>query len=234
LGPALPPKERVSWKQRFLSLRAAVLPIALIIGVLGSIFMGLATVNEAAALGALGSIICAAFYRNLSWSLIKDSLLATTRIWGMALWIVLGASVFSRVYVALGAAELIEETVAGLHLNPWIVLIGMQVTLILLGLFMEEYAIVMVAAPIYLPIIESLGFNPLWFGILFMINMQIAVITPPYGWALFWLKAVVPPDITMGDIWRSITPFVIIQIVVLAIVMAFPQIVLWLPEMMIE
>ena len=151
----------------------------------------------------------------------------------MVMWIVAAATAFNSLYVAIGARELVTDLILSLELNRWIILVGMQLTLFFLGCIMDDYAIVMLAAPIYVPIISTLGFDTLWFGILFILNMQMAYLTPPYGFNLFYLKGIVPKGVTMGDIYRSIIPFVALQGTGLALVMAFPQLALWLPSMMV-
>lgn len=233
LAPAIAPEERAGWREKFVSLKAIILPVALIILVLGSIWTGAATPTEAAGVGALGALICAAIYRRANWRMLNDSIRTTLRITCMVLWIVAAATAFNSLYVAVGARELITNLILGLEVNPWFILIGMQLTLFFLGMIMDDYAIVMLAAPIYVPIIKVLGFNPLWFGILFILNMQMAYLTPPYGFNLFYLKGIVPKGVTMGDIYRSIVPFVAMQGIGLALVMIFPQLALFLPSIMV-
>ncbi len=230
LGPALPSEERASWHEKFLALRGSILPAAIIVGVLGSIFLGIATPTEAAGVGVLGAIIAALVYRKLRWKVVNASLIDTIRLSGMVMWILIGAACFTRFYMAMGAADLIQGIVMASGLHPWAVLILMQLSLMFLGMIMEDYAIVLVTAPIYTPIIAALGFNPLWFGILFMVNLQIAYLTPPFGFALFYMKGLVAnKGIPMSEIWRAILPFIPIQVFGLGLVMIFPQLALWLP-----
>jgi TRAP-type mannitol/chloroaromatic compound transport system permease large subunit len=142
----------------------------------------------------------------------------------------MGASAFSRFFMAMGGIHLLEGLLVGGDINPWVILIGMQVSIMFLGMILDEWVIVMIAAPIYLPVVVSLGFNPLWFGVLIMVNIQMAVLTPPFGYALFYMRAVTLKDGTpMRDIWWSVLPFVPLQVVALALVMIFPQLALWLP-----
>jgi len=221
--------ETVSWKDRFASLKAVILPVLLIVMILGTIYMGIATPSEAAAIGAFGALICAAVYRKLNWQVLSEACKETFFIGGMAAWVLLGAGAFNNLYRAMGAKALVMNMVGGLELSPWVVLIAIQLIIFILGFVMDDFAVVMLIAPIALPIIKALGFNTLWFGILFIVNMQAAYLTPPYGFNLFYLRAIVPKGITMGDIYRSVTPFVIIQLIGLALVMAFPQLATWLP-----
>ncbi len=231
LAPSLPRDERYGWTEKFSSLRAVVLPGVLIIAVLGSIFAGLATPSEAAGIGAVGSLICAAVNRKLKWPVIKEATFRTGRLAAMVMFICVGALTFSAVYCGLGATELIKHMLATVGLGRWGVLILMQLSFFVLGAFLDDWAIMFVCIPIYLPIILHLGFDPLWFGVLFIINMQMAYLTPPFGYNLFYMKGVVPPSITMLDIYRSVIPFVMLQGMGLAVVMIFPQIVLWLPNL---
>ena len=152
----------------------------------------------------------------------------------MCLWIVIGAFCFCSIYSASGGSKFVTEVLAGLPVNRYVVLIGMQVILLFLGMFLDPIGIIMIATPVFLPVIEALGFNPLWFGILFTMNLEMAYLTPPLGFNLFYLKGVAPPEVTMGDIYRSIAPFVVLQAIGLALVIILPQIALWLPSMMMQ
>lgn len=233
LGPGLSPEERVGWLQKLAATKSVVLPIVVVVSVLGSIFLGIATPTEAGATGCVAVIICAAVHRRLSWRLLKEAAYDTTKIFGMIIWILAGAECFNRFYLAMGAAGLIKGLLAGAEVNPWIILVGMQVILILLGTLMDPLAIMVIAAPIFSPIVISLGFNPLWFGIIFVINMQIGFLTPPFGFANFYMKSLLPEE-NIGEFYRSGFPFVGLQIIGLGLCMAFPNIVLWLPSMMIK
>jgi tripartite ATP-independent transporter DctM subunit len=235
LGPAVPPEERVGWREKFIALRGSILPFVLILGVLGSIFSGAATPTEAAAVGVGGALICAAVNRKLDWPMIRIASYDTLRLSGMVMWILIGAAVFTRFYMGMGAAHLVEEMVMASELSPWAVLIMMQLSLMALGMIMDDYAVVLIAAPIYTPIIVALGFNPLWFGILFLVNLQIAYLTPPYGFALFYMKGVVSDrGIPMSEVWHAILPFIPLQIIGLALVMIFPQLALFLPGVILK
>lgn len=235
MGPAVPPEEKVTWREKFVALRGAILPIFIIVAILGSIFTGAATPTEAAAIGVLGTLISALIYRKFSWTMLKNAAYDTLRLFGMVFWILLGAACFTRFYMSMGAADLVQGMVAASGLSPWTILIIMQLTLMAMGTFLEDYAIVLIAAPIFTPIAASLGFNPLWFGILFMINMQIAVLTPPYGFALFYMKGIVSRrGIPMTEVWRAILPFIPLQIIGLVLTMVFPQLALRLPEMLFK
>jgi tripartite ATP-independent transporter DctM subunit len=234
LGPAPSREERrqFSWRNKLIALKSVILPVLLIVGVLGSIYAGIATPTEAAGVGCLGAIISSVIYRRLNWQNLKYSVDSTAQITAMILWITIGARCFIAVFSAVGGDELIHEFVADLALNRWIILILIQLMLIFLGLFLDEIGIILLCVPIFLPIIKSLEFNPVWFGILFLVNAQMDYITPPFGYTLFYLKGVAPEGITMGDIYRSILPFVCLQALGLGLCMVFPKIILWLPDMM--
>ncbi len=233
LAPAPSKEERArhSMLDKILALRSIILPILLIIGVLGSIYAGIATPTEAAGVGCVGAIGSAAIYRRLTWENLKESVYSTAKITAMILWITIGARCFISVFSAVGGDDLVREFVVGLNLNRWIVLIIIQLILVVLGLFLDEIGIILLCVPIFMPIIEALHFDPVWFGILFLVNAQMDYITPPFGYTLFYLRGVAPPGVTMGDIYRSIIPFVLLQATGLALCMIFPEIVLWLPNL---
>ncbi|GAB6146139.1 TRAP transporter large permease [Desulfocicer niacini] len=220
----------VTWSMRWKALAEIFLPCMLVVLVLGSIFLGVATPTEAAGVGALGAIFICAVHRRLNWQVITDSCTETLKITGMALWILIPATLFGVFYASAGAQDMIMELIQSLEVNRWIVLICMQFVLLIFGMFMDDYAVVTICAPIMLPIARLLGFDPIWFSILFILNMQVAYLTPPFGWALIMMKGVAPAGITTKDIWRSIPPFVIIQLAVLLMVMIFPKIATWLPN----
>ena len=230
LGPAVPREERADFKKKLISLKAVLLPIILIILVLGTIYAGICTPTEASAIGAIGAFFCAAFHKKLTWTVVKKATRHTFMLTGMVMWILLGAALFNSLYRAVGAQNLIMDVVADIGLGPWGILILIQISLFVLGMLMDDFAVVMLCVPIYVPIIKNLGFDTLWFAILFMVNMQMAYLTPPYGFNLFYMKSITPKDISMGQIYRSVLPFVCLQIIGLALVMIFPQLAVWLPR----
>ena len=234
MGPTIPPEEKVSWAERIASVTAIWPFLVLIFLVLGVIWLGVATPTEAACFGAAGALIINAIFRRLTWQVLKDSLATTVKLSLMGIWILIGANLFINVFSALGCQDLITSTIMAMPGGRWGILIMMQVTILILGTMMDDWAIIVLCTPLYVPIITALGFSKLWFGIIFIVNIQIAYQSPPFGFVLFWLKGIVPPDITMGDIYRSTLPFVILKIIGLALVMIFPQIGTWLPSMMIK
>lgn len=231
MGPAVPAEERLSRAQRLRLLGALVLPVGLIFAVMGSMFFGLATPSEASAIGALGAIISALIKRSFTWENFTSALFITLRLSAMVIWIVFAASAFTALYAVTGASSLVSDLITAGG-NPWIAIITMQIILLVLGMFFDPSGIVLLTAPIFFPIVTALGFDPLWFAILFVINMELAFLTPPFGFNLFYMKAVVPPGVTMMDIYRSATPFVLLMILGLIICMIFPGIITWLPSLM--
>jgi tripartite ATP-independent transporter DctM subunit len=231
LGPSLPPEERASWGEKLISLRAVILPILLIVAVLGSIFGGITSPTEAAGVGAFGSIVCAAIYRRLTWTAFKSALYSTLRFSCMILWLMIAGSLFASVYTLIGGQNFVTQLITGLEINPWIVIFIMQLIWIFLGMLMDPNGILFITIPVFLPIITSLGFSPLWFGVLWVVNMELGFLTPPFGMNLFYMKAIVPEGITMVDIYRSIVPFVLLQFTGLVICMVFPQTIEFLPNL---
>ncbi|SMC65145.1 TRAP transporter, DctM subunit [Desulfocicer vacuolatum DSM 3385] len=234
-GPAAPEEERnVPLIQKIALFKSLILPIGLILGVMGSIFGGIATPGEAAGVGALGAILCAGVRKQLDWNNLSDSLYETMKTVGLILWIVFGAMVFIATYTLGGGAEFVKTALVALPLNPWLVLIIIQVILLFLGMVLDIIGITVLLAPIFVPVITELGFDPLWFGVIFNLNLQIAYLSPPFGYSIFYLKAVAPPDVTMADLYKSVLPYMALQIVGMILCMVFPQIILWLPNLMVQ
>ena len=233
IAPPIPKEERPSRREKIRSLRHLILPCTLIFSVMGTIMLGLTTPTESAAIGALGGVIAVAIKKKLNFKLINYALMDSAKLTAIMMWIFMGALTFGQIYDGLGAKEIIHKVTHALPLGPWGILIMIQMTFFILGMFMDDTAILFITMPIYVPIIDELGFHPVWFGVLYIINMQMAYMTPPFGYCLMLIKGVVPPDITMADIYRSVIPFVIIQGIGLALVMIFPELVLWLPRVML-
>ena len=235
LQPELAPRVEgeITWQARLTSLKDIILPSLLVVLVLGSIFLGIATPTEAAGVGAFGSFIVCIIYGRLNFKVITDSCLETMKISGLALWILVTATLFGVVYTSAGAQDMVMEIVENLSVNRWIVLLTMQFILLIFGMFMDDYAVLTICAPIFIPIAVYLGFDPTWFAIVFILNMQVAYLTPPFGWALILMKGVAPPEIHTKNIWQSVPPFVAIQLIVLILTMLFPRLALWLPAKML-
>ena len=230
-GP--PIAELMSIGEKLRNLRGVILPVLLVAAVLGVIYFGICTPTEAAAIGAAGALACSAFYGKLTALNLYMACMRTLRLSSMVLWIIIGAVAFSHLMSLSGLHLHTEKLIAGLDANRWLVLGAMQLTFFVLGMFLDPAGVIMITTPVFLPIVNQLGFDPLWFGILFVINMEMAYITPPFGFNLFIMKGVVPPEVSMADIYRSIFPFVALQALCLLLVMIFPDLALWLPERMI-
>ena len=233
LGPPLPIEERrqATWTVKLKLTREVILPAMLIILVLGSIFAGIATPTEAAGVGAMGAFVCALIHRKVNWKFMKDSSFQAIKITCMVLWIVLGAKIFGVVFSGSGGHRLMEELLMGVG-GAWLSFAVMQLIIFVLGMFIDPVAIVMICGPLFSGIAISLGFDPLWFGLIFMVNLQASYLTPPFGYSLYYIKGVAPKGIVLGDIFRSALPFIGLQIIGLLLAVRFPIIALVLPEMM--
>jgi tripartite ATP-independent transporter DctM subunit len=236
LQPGLAPTykiESVSFAKKFVLTIKYVLPLGSIVFlVIGLMFLGVATPTESAALGAIGCYLLLFIYRGWDWKTIVDSVSRTLRITVMMFMIMTGAMAFSQILAFSGASLGLVQLAAELNLHPMFILIFMQIILLFMGIFMEPLTIMMVTLPIYLPIVKNLGFHPLWFGTIMLINMEMATTTPPFGLVLFVMKGVAPPDTTMADIYRAGFPFLICDAVAMGLVMAFPWLALYLPSIM--
>lgn len=232
LAPALPLSERASWSEKFRAVKSVILPVLVVVMVMGSIIGGLTTPTEAAAMGVMGALISAAVYRQLSFSMLNEASIRTLKLTGMIAWILFSAHAFSAAYQSMGAQQLIESLMQLIPGGAWGIIIAMMIIVFLLGMVLDPLGIMLITLPVFLPIVEALGFDPIWFGILFVINMEIGYMTPPLGFNLFYLKAIVPPGVTMKDIYMSVIPFVLLEIIAVIILMIFPQIVTYLPNIL--
>ena len=228
-APAMPPEERAPLGVKIKALSALILPLLLIFSILGCIFLGITSPTEAAAIGAAGAVACAGVKGRLSLRMLSDACRQTFAISGFAGYIIIAALIFSKVYTGLGATAMIKSLVLGLDPHPVVIMAVIQLSFFILGMFMDDIAILFMCMPIYIPIVVGLGLDPVWFGILFVVNMQMAYITPPYGLNLFYMKAVAPKEVGLTDIYRGALPFILIQALLLIILMAFPPLVTWLP-----
>ena len=234
LAPEIPKEQRPPLSEKIAFSRNLVLPILLILAVLGSIYLGVATPGEAAGVGALGALLCAAVRRKLTLTVLKQAVFGSIRTIGVVMWIAFGALAFIGVYLLAGGAQFIGGMLTALELGRWGTLILIQFILIILGMVLDPIGIIFLAVPIFVPVIKALGFNSLWFGILFGMNLQIAYLSPPFGIGMFYLKAVAPPDVTTTDLYKSVWPFMGLQIIGMILVMVFPQIALFIPGKMIK
>jgi TRAP-type mannitol/chloroaromatic compound transport system permease large subunit len=211
-------------------LRAGITPFAIFFVMTGLFIMGIASLVECSAVGALAATIAAWFKGRLNLKVIEDVCKKTLGVSCMFMWIILAALSFGAVFDGIGATKAIESLfIERWNLSPWGVLIMMQLSYILMGMFLDDTAMLVIVAPLYVPLIIALGFDPIWYGVLYTITCQIAYMTPPFGYNLFLMRAMAPKEITLIDIYRSIIPFVLVMLFGLVIMMMFPQIALWLP-----
>lgn len=230
-APALPEEEQVPFKVKLKSLNALLMPCALIFSVMGCIFCGITTPTEAAAMGAMGAVICAIIKRRFSWKMIHAACTQTFALSGFVAFVVIASLIFSKVYSGLGATVMLKRYIIEIGANPMLVMIFIQLSFIFLGCFIDDIAILFMTMPIYYPIVTALGFDPVWFGVLFVVNMQMAYITPPYGLNLFYMKAVAPDSVSLRDIYWAVIPFLIIQLLFLVFCTLCPEIITWLPKL---
>ena len=230
-GPALPKEERVPLKELFILSKGLILPIGVVAAVLGTIFSGAASPTEAAAVGVAGALFSALVNRRLNWAMLSDAAVRTMSITGMIMWILFGAACFTSIFFRTGGQAFIADFLLGLE-NPILIFGFILAVLIVLGFFLDEITQVMITVPVFLPIIVQLGYDPVWFGVLFMTQVQMDYLTPPFGFCLFYMKGVAPPEVSMGDIYHSILPFVLIQLAVVIFILVFPGVVTWLPNLL--
>ena len=232
LGPPAPAEDRnLSFAEKMVMVRDILLPVLVVFMVLGSIYGGIASVSEAAGMGVIGVILCSWIRKELKWQLIRESLHQTMMTCGVILWLVFGATALIGVYNLMGGIDFIKNLMTGLPFPPIMILLIMMGILLVLGFFIDWIGIMLLTMPVFVPIVVEMGYDPIWFGILFCMNMQISYLSPPFGPAAFYLKGVAPPEISLQDIYNSLWPFMALQILGLAIVMAFPQLALWLPSL---
>jgi tripartite ATP-independent transporter DctM subunit len=245
LGPALPPEERVSGREKLRLLRNTIAPILLIILVLGVIFVGIATPVEAAGIGTFGALFISALHRRLNWPGIQEAAIATLKATAMVMWIFFGATMFVGFFIVKGGQTFVANSILGTGLPPYGILMLMMLILFVLGMFLDWVGILLLTVPIFLPIMKSLPWAgvlglpgvkpedvPLWYGVIFMVNMQMAFLSPPFGYSLFYLKSVAPPQISMATIFKAAVNFMVLQWIGVGLCIIFPQIVLWLPSVL--
>jgi tripartite ATP-independent transporter DctM subunit len=230
--PASAAERAVPLAEKVALLKELLLPALVAFGVLGSLYLGWATPTEAAGVGVGGALLAMIANRKFSWRAIVHATRDTAKVTTMLYWLFFGSSAMIAVYTLAGGTRLIQDTMTALPLGPLGVIIMIQVIWIILGCFIDWIGILLLTAPIFVPVAAKLGFDPIWLGVLFCMNMQISYISPPFGPAAFYLKGVTPPGVTLGDIFRSIWPYMALQILALGLVIAFPGIALWLPSTM--
>ena len=247
LGPALPIEERVGIREKVRLLRNTITPVLLIILVLGIIFVGIATPVEAAGIGTFGALAVCALHRRLTWVALYEAAMSTLKATAMVMWIFFGATMFVGFFIIKGGQTFVAQSILATGLPPYGILLLMMVILFVLGMFLDWVGIMLLTVPIFLPILTALpwgglagiaGVKPddvsLWYGVIFMVNMQMAFLSPPFGYSLFYLKSVAPKEITMAMIFRSAMPFIGLQAIGNALCIIFPQIILWLPGVLYQ
>ena len=247
LGPALPVEERVDMREKLRLLRNTITPVLLIILVLGVIFVGIATPVEAAGIGTFGALAVCALHRRLTWVALQEAAMATLKATAMVMWIFFGATMFVGFFIIKGGQTFVSDMILGTGLPPYGILFLMMFILFVLGMFLDWVGILLLTVPIFLPILTALTFGglfgiegvskddlSLWYGVIFMVNMQMAFLSPPFGYSLFYLKSVAPKEITMAMIFKSAMPFIGLQALGLTLCIIFPQIILWLPSVLYQ
>jgi tripartite ATP-independent transporter DctM subunit len=232
LGPPLPAEERrqIGWAEKLRLLRAGIIPFLIFFFMTGLFIMGVTSLVESSAVGATTATLAALAKGRLTGEVMHNTIRKSLGVSCMFMWIILAALCFGAVFDGLGAVKAIESLfIERWGLSPWGVLIMMQLSYLLMGTFLDDTAMLVIVAPLYVPLVIALGFDPIWYGVLYTITCQVAYMTPPFGYNLFLMRAMAPPEISLLDIYRSIVPFVAVMITGLILVMTFPQIALWLP-----
>ena len=237
LNPAMAPiydikETSLPFLQRLKYMSGIILPALLIFGILGSIYSGIATVTESAAVGAMFALLIAAYLRKLTYTMVRDAMRRTVLTVGSIIWLVLGAVSLIGIYNLIGGSAFLRESLVGLDVHPLAVIGVMMLIVMVLGTFMEWIAIIFITVPVFAPVVISLGYDPVWFGVLFAMNIQIYFLSPPFGPACFFLKSVAPKGIELQEIFMAVLPFIGLQIIGLAIVLFVPDIALWLPNLL--
>jgi tripartite ATP-independent transporter DctM subunit len=243
LGPPLPKEERVGFAEKLKLFKNLLAPIVLVFLVLGLLFGGIATPVEAAGIGSFGAMIVSMMHKRFSLEALRDASITTARASAMVLWIIFGASVFVGFFILQGGQDFITDTILGTGLSPYGVLLLMMLILFFLGMFLDWVGILLLTVPIFVPIIQSLTFDGLfglpgvssdlvvlWFGVIYLVNMQMSFLSPPFGYALFYLRGVCPPEISMATIFKSALVFLAIQVLAVLLCVVFPAIITWLPQ----
>lgn len=227
LNPSLAPIDEgadIPFREKLAALKGLVLPLAVVACVLGSIYFGIASVTEASAVGVAGVILSTVVRGEFSFTLLKEAALQTLRTVGMIVWIGIGASALVGVFNLMGGIKFVSQLISGISDNPTIVILFMMLILFVLGMFLDWVGVALLTMPIFVPLVVQLGYDPVWFGVLFCMNMQMSFLTPPFGPAAFYLKSVAPPDISLGEIFRSLLPFICMQAIAVGLLIAFPWI----------
>jgi tripartite ATP-independent transporter DctM subunit len=232
LGPPIPKEERThTTAEKFsMTMKSFVPPFSLILTVMGTILAGVATPTEAAALGCVGAMLLAIVSKKFNWDVIVQACNATLKTTAMIMILFIGGKLFSVVFLSMGGGDVVADLLLGMDVSEYVVLAIMMAVVFMMGMFIDWAAILLVVVPIFTPIAMDLNFDPLWFAMLICLNLQTSFLTPPFGYSLFYFKGVAPPEYTMPAIYKGIIPFVGIQVIGLALMIIFPQIITWLPS----
>lgn len=234
IGPALPQEElqQITWEEKFRLLRAGIIPLVVFVSMTGLFLAGVTSLVESSGIGMLATTLAALVKRRLTRKALLNATRKTLGVSAVFMWIIQAALLFSAVFDGLGAGKALEEIfIRRWQLSPWLIIAMMQASFLFMGTFLDDTAMLVIVAPLYVPLIAKLGFDLVWYGVLYTITCQIAYMTPPFGYNLFLMRAMAPPEITLADIYRSIVPFVLVMIVGLVIVMMYPQIATFLPNL---
>ena len=233
LAPTVSQEELdMPFSEKLKLLKAGIIPFLIFFFMTGLFLMGITSLVESSAVGATAATIAALYKRTLTRKVLEDTIRQTLGVSCMFMWIILAALSFGAVFDGIGAVKAIESLfITKWNLSPWQILVMMQLSYIIMGMFLDDTAMLVIVAPLYVPLIVSLGFNAIWYGVLYTITCQIAYMTPPFGYNLFLMRAMAPPEITLPDIYKSIVPFVLVMTFTLVLIMIFPQIALWLPDL---
>jgi tripartite ATP-independent transporter DctM subunit len=238
LDPSLAPPfehEDISLWDRWRPLIVYVLPLVLIfVVVVAAMTAGWATPTEAAAIGAVATVAVSWIYRALTWSNLMRALLGTAGISGIILFIIIGATTFAQILTFSGATNGLVDAIKGSGMGPWPVLIAMLAVLLVLGCFVDQVSMMLICLPFFMPLVSLYGFDPIWFGVLFLICMQLGLLTPPFGMLLFTMKSVAPKEIEMRQVWHAVTPYVVMGMIALIAVIFFPSLATWLPKVLFK
>lgn len=236
LGPPAQEQTTINWRMRILKLKGVIAPLILLLVIVGGIYSGIVTPMEASALGATGAFICAAIYRRLTWKVVKEAVFFTLRITSMIAWLLIALGCFTSVYSGLGALQLAQKIAEAMPGGGWGLIIATQVAIILFGMFLDDFAVIMIFAPIFVTAVKSVGIDSLWYGVLFVVNMQVAFLTPPYGFCVICMRAAVADefDISILDIYRAALPFIMLQLICLILIMVFQPLTTFIPRLIIQ
>ena len=231
-GPPIPKDERTATfgQKCFMFVKSLVPPFGLILAVMGTILAGVATPTEAAALGAFGALLLALFKRTFTWEMIKGASVSTARTTAMVMALFIGGKVFSVVFLSMGGGDMVADFMLGNNMSPVMVLLLMNLVVFILGAFIDWAAILLITVPIFTPIAMELGFDPLWFAMLLCVNLQTSFLTPPFGYSLFYFKGAAPPEYTIGEVYRGIVPFIMLQVIGVTICVVWPEVITYLPS----